>query len=473
MSVLWDVDTQTEVGTLEGHTGTVNSVSFSPGGKTIVTGSNDGTVRLWDVATQTEVGTLEGHTYAVNSVVFSPDSKTIVSGSIDGTVRLWDVATQTEIVIFRGSSFPILNVSFSPDGRTVAYSMGHKYLRFLDVNKQTITNRYNFFEHRVYEDSLWEVLWVVAALDDARLNNIYAIRDEHIGHAVVSVSFSPDGKTIAVSRTDYPFRYYACYTYMWDVATLTEIDTLTYPWGDRSFSGFRSAGIRNVSFSPDGKTILGLCGQNDICLRDAATYTEIRSFEALPYYVYIAVFSPDGHTLAIVDTFTPEFVRLLDVDTDTQIGILWEHIGNVNSASFSPDGRTLATAGSVDGTVRLWDVETQTQIVILQGHTGWLNDLSFSPDGKTIASGSNDHTVRLWDVETQTEIAKLEGHTAAVNGVAFNPDGKTIASVSDDTTVRLWDVVTRTGVGILKGHINAVNTVAFSPGGKTIASGSF
>ena len=83
-------------------------------------------------------------------------------------------------------------------------------------------------------------------------------------------------------------------------------------------------------------------------------------------------------------------MRLWDVDTDTEIGILWGHIGGVKSVSFSPDGRTLATAGSIDATVRLWDVDTQTEIGTLKGHTGWLNSVSFSPDGKTIVSGSND-----------------------------------------------------------------------------------
>ena len=216
-----------------------------------------------------------------------------------------------------------------------------------------------------------------------------------------------------------------------------------------------------------------------ICLRDAATYTEIRRLEIPGHWADIAVFSPDGHTLAGANYYyhahahsESEIVRLWDVDTDTEIGRLWGHIGGVNSVSFSPDGRTLATAGSVDATVRLWNVDTQSETGILRGHTGWVNSVSFSPDGKTIVSGSHDRTVRLWNVETRTEIGTLEGHTAAVKSVSFSPDGRTLASGSDDRTVRLWDVETRTGMGRLEGHTAAVNSVAFSPGGKTVASGS-
>ena len=472
---LWDVSKRTEIGTLEGHTGYVSSVSFSPDGRTLASGGQDNRVRLWDVDTQTEIGTLEGHTWGVNSVVFSSDGRTLASGSNDNTVRLWDVETRAEIGILERSS-QFLRVSFSPDGQTIAamYPWTNYDVLLWDVSTQTRTNRYNFFEVRVFEYTMWEVLWIVAA----QAENIHTILMGHTA-AVLSVSFSPDGKTIAASVGNPYSRYQGSnFLRMWDVATLTEIDTLTYPWGDRSYMGSRSFGNKNVSFSPDGKTILSRCGQQVICLRDAATYTEIDTLEIPGHWVDIAVFSPDGHTLASADDsysgseYGSGIVRLWDVDTDTEIVRLWEHIGGVKSLSFSPDGRTLATAGSVDSTGRLWDVDTQTEIGILRGHTGWVNSVSFSPDGKTIVSGSNDSTVRIWDVATRTEIGRLEGHTAAVNSVSFSPGGKTIVSADQHGTVRLWNVGTQTGKGTLKGHTAAVNSVSFSPGGKTVASGS-
>ena len=463
----WDVDTQTEIGTLEGHTEYVGSVSFSPDGRTLASGSNDNTVRIWDVATQTEIGRLEGHTWGVNSVAFSPDGGTLASGSDDNTVRIWDVETRAEKGILEQST-PFLRISFSPDGQTIAEM--HTWTGFTvdlwDVDTQrrkgVFYNDEIFVRNVLDEYTIWEVLWIVAA----QAENIHTILVEHTD-AILSVSFSPDGKTIAASDGNYN-NYYNYFIRMWDVATLTEINTLN-SWGYRSF------GITRVAFSPDGKTILSMCGQQVICLRDAATYTEIVRLEIPGPWVSTAVFSPDGHTLAILGVAYPglyEFVRLWDMDTDTEIGILWEHIGAVKSVSFSPDGRTLATAGSVDATVRLWDVETQTEIGRLRGHTGWVNSVAFSPGGKTIVSGSNDHTVRIWDVETRTEIGVLRGHTAPVNSVAFNPDGKTIVSADQHGTVRLWDVGTQTGMGTLEGHTAPVNSVAFSPGGKTVASGS-
>ena len=75
--------------TLEGHTRNVNSVAFSPDGRTIVSGSSDDTLRIWDAITGKHMQTLEGHTDSVYSVAFSPNGRIVASGSNDDTLRIW------------------------------------------------------------------------------------------------------------------------------------------------------------------------------------------------------------------------------------------------------------------------------------------------------------------------------------------------------------------------------------------------
>jgi len=113
------------------------------------------------------------------------------------------------------------------------------------------------------------------------------------------------------------------------------------------------------------------------------------------------------------------------------------HTEAVTSVSFSPDGKTIASA-SLDGTVKLWNTEGKL-LHTLQSHTSGVSSVSFSPDGKMFASVSSDKTVKLWNTEGKL-LKTLQSHTLPVRSVSFSPDGHTIASASDDGTVKLWNL---------------------------------
>lgn len=118
--------------TLE-HGDWVNSVSFSPDGTTLASGSRDSTVKLWDMATHTNIATLEGHREAVNSVSFSPDGTLLASGSW-ATVKLWDVRTHRNIATLEGHTSYITSVSFSPDGTLLASGSRDTTVKLWDMS---------------------------------------------------------------------------------------------------------------------------------------------------------------------------------------------------------------------------------------------------------------------------------------------------------------------------------------------------
>jgi WD40 repeat protein len=107
-----------------GHTDWVISVSFSPDGRLLASGSLDNTIKLWRVADGSLVRTLTGHASDVTSVVFSPDGRLLASGSWDGTIRLWRVADGALRQTYNQEIFGAFSIQFYPNGRLFGYGRG-------------------------------------------------------------------------------------------------------------------------------------------------------------------------------------------------------------------------------------------------------------------------------------------------------------------------------------------------------------
>src|SRR5205085_625850 len=106
--------------TLKGHTGPVASVSWSPDGKRLATGSDDGTARVWEAAGGQALLTLKGHSDGVASVSWSPDGKLLATGGRDGTAKVWEAAGGQELLALKGHTSGIGSVCWSPDGKMLA-----------------------------------------------------------------------------------------------------------------------------------------------------------------------------------------------------------------------------------------------------------------------------------------------------------------------------------------------------------------
>lgn len=203
---LWDFATGQEMKCLL-QAAPVLSVAFNAEGTLLAIGGQDQTVRLWSVATQQEYLTLAGHTQAVKTMTLHPQQPFLASGSSDKTIRLWDLRTGELVTTLPQHRLPVNALAFSPDGTWLASGSSDRSVCLwriqTDNHKLTVTHQRTLTDH---VDS------------------------------VLAVAFSPDSKTLATSGDDRTIK-------LWDLAQGQLKQTLSaHSWS-----------VSALSFSPLGR----------------------------------------------------------------------------------------------------------------------------------------------------------------------------------------------------------------------------
>jgi WD40 repeat protein/serine/threonine protein kinase len=463
------------------HPSSVEDVAFSPDGRRIAAGGQDGTIKIWNATTGREMHSFQAHENNVSGLVFSPDSRKMSTASLDGSVKVFDAETgQERFTLCRTLNAEAKRVAFSPDGRWVAAGIG--FVNPAVPGEVKVWDAITGQECLSLGEHSGEVTAVAFSPDGQRLASasffgIVTLWNVQTGRQILTfrahrcridhVAFSPDGKQLASAPSDYRTKADADVK-IWDAQTGQEALTL------RGHVGL----VVSVAFTPDGRRLASAGGDGTVKLWDLATGQEALSLRGHHGYVRGVAFSPDGHRL--VSAGTDGTVRIWDAtplagEAGQEVRTLRGHEGGVRSVAFQPGGRYLASAGN-DETVRLWDLRLGRMgggnplIHTLPGDTGFVMTVSFSSDGKFLASTGMGHTVRVRDATTWKE---LYGDVEAGRHVAaFSPDGRYLVAVGPEYSLVILDARSGHSIRTLQGHKKYIRAVAFSPDSRSLASGS-
>jgi RNA polymerase sigma factor (sigma-70 family) len=413
---IWDTATAQLLRTIDIETGKFRTgpylfTCFSPDGKLLASQNGEALnqVSLWDPATGQQVRTWTLPKSQIQVLAFG-DGKTLITAGDDNAIRAWDVAAGTHLRTITFLPNQIKRIALSGDGKLLA-TVG--YTSKADGPGSFISVPDSFI--RIWETTTGrELRRLVAPAWSQKADQ---------GWGIESVAFSPGGKLLVTSSADNAL--YVC-------------DPAGGSQPRRLWQG--SVRIHAVAASPKGQTVAVSAGAA-IHLIELASGKEAFPLAGHPDSAYKTAITPDGRTVV---TASCSDLFLWDAASGRLRKRLQGHNGYINGLEIIDGGRKAVTSGYQDGTLRVWDLIAEKEAYRIESPDKANILQAVSPDGRTIAVAGSGSVTVLFDALTGKEIQRLKGHGEwNAYGAAFTPDGrKLVVWYCEDNMVYLWDLAT-------------------------------
>jgi WD40 repeat protein len=397
--------------TLVGHEGEVTSLATDAGGRLLLSGSADGTLRVWDFLDGVLLRMLRHRTLGARAVDINEDATIAVSGGDDGIVYLWDVVRGERIHGFWGERGPAVKaVALSANGRIAVSGSREHSVRVWDVESRR----------------------GLRILGGAR------------GHReqVTSVAISADGRR-AISGSD------DCTVRVWD------LESGALEW---TLEG-HTAPVNAVAMTPDGRRAVSGSSDRTVKVWDLRRHVCLRTLSGHDGSVTAVSLTADAQRT--LSGSSDQTARLWDVDTGQELARLEGHADAVNAVVINRSGTRAATT-SPDRTIKVWRLDRLRPPSVQGIHAGAVVALVFSPEGRLCASGGADGRVMVRDVESGRVVRTIDAHNGSVRSLAFTADGSCILSGGIDDQYWLWPLDEIDGTWLPIRHTAPIDYCAFS-----------
>ncbi len=469
---IWNSDGSL-IKTLEGHIDPVESVIVSPNGNMIASLSGDfsnSTIKIW-LRNGTLSKTID--TSGSSSIKFSPDSSIITSiYRGDNIIKLWRI-DGTLFTIFRGHNDEITSLSFSPDSKLIASGSKDNTVRLwdLDGKKPIILRGYNSDEICELNQ---ENCTVNFSRDGKIITTVTPSNSYEDNKSISTVKmWNKDGKELQTLKDISNFHFSTDGKLIISISEDSHSNYVVKFWNKygKELKVLKGKGVNSFSFSPDGKTVAMTTKKNYSIKLWSIDGTLLTTIKGHSDQINSVSLSPDGKTIATASN--DKTIKLWSRE-GLLLRTLKGHSDKVNSVVFSSDGKIIASA-SDDNTVKLWNVEGK-EIKTLKGHKDKVKGVIFHPNSKIIASASNDNTVKLWRTSDVTPFTILQRYREGVISISQDrvllPFDRRETSLFDDRENNNLKLYFLNNIWFKETEISGsaqLQDVSFSQDGKAIA----